>query len=429
MFRRRNRAAAAGEAQPGEPNAPQSPVQAAGQPDVRPVRLRERPVLVVISSGILLVSSLIIILIVLAALYRWLAQKSVSYPDFALPMLLLAAIVVFFSGIAVLVSVYRSVGMTDKRHALGLPEGSVRAIIALILIFFFFVAITFIYFSAARGGPDRALQGVTPAQFAQIPISDLISSTPVPATGIPTSYNAVVRGTVSPTAQDIGKNVISILGTLIAAIAAFYFGSKSATSAAVAGAQIRAGRTAPPLPEVVRVSPAGGPAAGGTLVTLAGSGLTDVTAVHFGAAPAPDFVFSSDTQITAITPPGTGTVTVTVTTPAGISAGSPLAAFTYSPVSPQQPAGQQAPQLDDVRPFRGEARGGTRVVLSGSGFTGATAVYFGDSRAPYFATDSETQITAVTPAGTGTADVTITTPAGVSAPHSGAQFTYSDGDG
>ncbi len=388
--------------------------------------------MVIISSGILLVSSLIIILAVLAGLYRWLAQRGIFYPDFALPMLLLAAIVVFIGAIAVLVNVYRSVGLNDKRHALGLPEGSVRAIIALILIFFFFVVITFIYFSIVRGEPNRTLRGLTPAQFAQISISDLISSTPVPATGTATSYNAVVRGSVSPTAQDIGKNVISILGTLIAAVTAFYFGSKSATSAAVAGAQIRAGGPTPPLPQVTRASPNEGPSAGGTLVTLTGSGLQGATAVHFGADPAPDFTSSSDAQIAAVTPRGTGTVGVTITTPAGVSTAGPAASFTYFPApAPQpagtqapQPAGTQAPQLADIQPPSGPTQGGTRVVLGGSGFTGAVAVHFGANPAPYFSTDSDTQITAVTPPGTGTVSITVTTSAGISEIQSEGEFTY-----
>jgi hypothetical protein len=186
--------------------------------------------------------SLIIILVILVALYRWLAERSIFFPDFALPMLLLAAIVLFFGGIAVLVNVYRSVGLQDKKYALGLPEGSIRAIIALILIFLFFVAITAIYFSVLRGAPDRVLRGLTPTQFAKIPVADLISSSPIPSTGTPRAYNVVVRGDVPSTAVDIGKNLIVLLGTLVTAVAAFYFGSNSATTAVAAGGRIRSAR-------------------------------------------------------------------------------------------------------------------------------------------------------------------------------------------
>lgn len=380
-------------------------------------RLRERPLMVIISAGIFLVSSLIIILIALVALYRWLAERAIFYPEFALPMLLLAAIVLFFGGIAVLVNVYRSVGLHDKRHALGLPEGSVRAIIALILIFLFFVAVTFIYFSVVRGQPNRKLQGLTPAQFTQIPVSEIISSTPIPATGTPTSYNVVIQGSVPTAAQDIGKNVIVILGTLVTAVASFYFGSKSATSAAVAGAQIRAGGITPPIPHVSGTTPGRGPTGGGTLVTLTGSGFTGVTAVNFGTKPAADFSSDSDTQITAGSPPGTGTADVTVTTPAGVSAASPAAKFTYS--------SDPSPPAVGVQPTSGPSQGGTSVVLTGSGFAGATAVHFGSNPAPNFTTDSDTQITAVSPPGTGTVSVTVTTPADPAATQPRGRFTYS----
>jgi hypothetical protein len=238
---------------------------------------------VVISSGILLVLSLLAILAILAALYRWLADKGIFYPDFALPMLLLAGIVLFFGAIAVLVNVYRSVRLNDPGHALGLPEGSVRAIIALILIFLFFVAITFIYSSMLREGRDRNLQGLTPAQFAQLPTAELLSSTPIPATGTPTSYDVVLRATVSPAAQDVGKNLIVLLGTLVTAVAAFYFGSNSATSAVAVGKQISSGgETSRAAPQVVSIAPTRGGPTGGTPVVLSGSGFTDATAVNFG---------------------------------------------------------------------------------------------------------------------------------------------------
>ena len=75
------------------------------------------------------------------------------------------------------------------------------------------------------------------------------------------------------------------------------------------------------------VSPASGPAAGGTSVTITGTNLTGATAVNFGATPAATFTVNTATQITATSPAGSGTVNITVTTPAGTS---PLTAPTGS---------------------------------------------------------------------------------------------------
>lgn len=84
-----------------------------------------------------------------------------------------------------------------------------------------------------------------------------------------------------------------------------------------------------PAPVVTAISPANGGAGGGTTVTVTGSGFTGATAVQFGANSAtPTDV--SDTQITATSPAGNGEVDVRVVTPAGTSAISPAAKFTYN---------------------------------------------------------------------------------------------------
>ncbi|WP_217999335.1 IPT/TIG domain-containing protein, partial [Nocardia exalbida] len=69
------------------------------------------------------------------------------------------------------------------------------------------------------------------------------------------------------------------------------------------------------VPALTSVVPSQGTEAGATTVVLTGNGLTAATAVTFGATPAASFTVDSDTQITAVTPAGTGTVQVTVTDP------------------------------------------------------------------------------------------------------------------
>ena len=71
------------------------------------------------------------------------------------------------------------------------------------------------------------------------------------------------------------------------------------------------------------------------------------------------------------------------------------------------------PDLVSILPTSGPTAGGTSVVLTGTDFTGATAVSFGGVAAASFTVDSSTQITAVTPALTaGAKDVAVTTPYG-----------------
>ena len=72
----------------------------------------------------------------------------------------------------------------------------------------------------------------------------------------------------------------------------------------------------------------------------------------------------------------------------------------------------------------GPTSGGTTVAITGSAFTGATAVDFGSVPAKHFTVVSATLITATSPAGTGTVNVTVTTPGGTSVISSADQFTY-----
>ena len=71
--------------------------------------------------------------------------------------------------------------------------------------------------------------------------------------------------------------------------------------------------SAAPIPVVTGVSPASGPAAGGTTVTIEGTNFTGATAVKFGTAPA-TIVSAAANQIVVKDPRGIGTEYVTVTT-------------------------------------------------------------------------------------------------------------------
>lgn len=64
------------------------------------------------------------------------------------------------------------------------------------------------------------------------------------------------------------------------------------------------------------------------------------------------------------------------------------------------------------------------MVITGVGFMGATDVGFGATSAANMTVDSDTQITATIPAGTGTVDITVTTPVGTFAATPADQFMF-----
>ena len=170
-----------------------------------------------------------------------------------------------------------------------------------------------------------------------------------------------------------------------------------------------------PLPSVTALNPAAGAEAGGTPVTITGTNLEGATAVHFGASSAKSFEVTSPSSIVAVAPAGSlGTVNVTVTTPAGTS--PPVVADRFSYVPP--------PVLSKLSATSGPGGGETTLTITGSEFVGVTAVDFGASPAIGFEVTSPTSIIAVSPAGAGTVNVTVSAAGGTSAISKHDQFGY-----
>jgi IPT/TIG domain len=172
--------------------------------------------------------------------------------------------------------------------------------------------------------------------------------------------------------------------------------------------------TTPP-PTITAIKPNSGPNTGGSNVTIVGTGFIGATNASFGQATASSVSVISDTLATVVSPPGSGTVDITITTPAGTSKASSVDQFTYT-IAP--------PVVTGINPTSGVTTGGTKVVISGTGFTGATSVSFGQTAASSFTVVSDTQITAISPAGSGIVDIIVTTAGGTSATGTPDQFTY-----
>jgi hypothetical protein len=82
-------------------------------------------------------------------------------------------------------------------------------------------------------------------------------------------------------------------------------------------------------PAITGISPTQGSPTGDTKVTITGCNFTGVTSVDFGTTPAVSFTINSDTQITAVAPPGIGSVDIELTGPGGKSPISIATEFSY----------------------------------------------------------------------------------------------------
>ncbi len=191
----------------------------------------------------------------------------------------------------------------------------------------------------------------------------------------------------------------------------------SAVVGTISGIDIAAGTyTYVSPPAITALSPTSGPVAGGTSVTISGTGLSGATAVDFGTT-AGTITADTATSITVTSPPGSsGAVSVTVTTPGGLSN-----AETYTFVAPST---GKAPVVKLVFPKSGSTAGGRLVLIEGSNFTGATSVVFGLEPA-LFLVLTPNWIVALSPsAPAGTCDITVTTPSGTSATSISGEYTY-----
>jgi glutamate dehydrogenase/leucine dehydrogenase len=169
-------------------------------------------------------------------------------------------------------------------------------------------------------------------------------------------------------------------------------------------------------PVVSSVSPSSGPKAGGTLVTIQGSGFTGATSVKFGTGIGDDVTVVSDTEVTAVSPSAApGVHHVTVTTPGGTSAVGNADRFTYL-----------GPVITAISPNAGPVQSETEVTITGSGFTSATAVAFGPLASPGFNVISDSEIMAIAPQAPspGVRNVSVTTPNGTSATVPADQYDY-----
>jgi IPT/TIG domain len=174
-------------------------------------------------------------------------------------------------------------------------------------------------------------------------------------------------------------------------------------------------------PSISTVSPSSGSVSGGTSVTIAGDHFESGAAVSFGSSAGTNVNVVSSTVVTATTPAAaaTGPVNVAVNNPDGTAVTAP-SAYTYTPA---------APTVSSLAPDIGPPAGATAVMVTGTNFTAVTAVAFGSAGATAYTVNSATQIAAISPPGSGTVDVTVTTAAGTSAISVADRFTFVPGSG
>jgi hypothetical protein len=151
-------------------------------------------------------------------------------------------------------------------------------------------------------------------------------------------------------------------------------------------------------------------------VTITGARLLHVTSVRFGAGSGTSITVLSATKLQVTAPAhAAGRVDVRIVGRYGTSAIT--SADTYRYVSP--------PAITGISPDAGPGSGGTAVVISGTGFSNATAVTFDGIAGTGLAVHSDTSLDITAPAHSpGPVDIRVATPFGPSTLAPADQYTY-----
>ena len=256
-------------------------------------------------------------------------------------------------------------------------------------------------------GSSGSVSVVTPAGTASLAgFSFHTSAIPTLSSFAPTSarkgQSVTIRGTNLSGATAVRFGAVAAASfaimdasTIVAVVGEGATGSISVTTPT--GTATLAGFTwlASVVPTITSFSPAS--ASSSQDVSISGTNFTGATAVRFGGVAAASFTVHSATSITAR--PGAGASgQISVTTPGGAASRS---GFTYLSTS--------VPVINGFSPS--SARQGRAVLITGSNFTGVSAVRFGGTPAASFVVLGATTLAAVVGAGT-SGNVEVTTSAG-----------------
>lgn len=157
--------------------------------------------------------------------------------EVALPVLAISGVLVLLIGLGILAMAFSLFKLSDSGEALGLPPGSVRAVIALALVLLFAILSVFLYGDLSKGGVTT-VANLTGDQkdlmVKNIPSVELVNVLgPKDKDPNKGTYQVSYRAR-NPASEDFAKQVLTMIGTLLTAVASFYFGAKTATSAQAA---------------------------------------------------------------------------------------------------------------------------------------------------------------------------------------------------
>ena len=168
----------------------------------------------------------------------WLSKA----PIVGLPLLAMFGIMILFGALSLVASLFSKLNLTDKTQALALPEGSIRAAIALSLIVLFAIIAILLNQSASQPYVISGLTKDNKEVFVRDNVQRVIAVVPVcPTTTTKDGqiarvtscdpnvlvYDVHVSNPPSQEYADLSKQLLILIGTLVTSVVSFYFGSRT----------------------------------------------------------------------------------------------------------------------------------------------------------------------------------------------------------
>jgi hypothetical protein len=159
------------------------------------------------------------------------------------PIVLTCVMMVAFTLIVVLAILmlifFKATNTEDKTQALGLPSGSVRALIAFALVLMFICMGVYLHQAMSFTGPPVDKQNLTEDEVnalrAQFSLVIVHPATPVTGQEGKPRFDVTYYQGRSPAADDLAKQMFTQLATVFVTVIGFYFGSSTAASGVGAG--------------------------------------------------------------------------------------------------------------------------------------------------------------------------------------------------
>jgi hypothetical protein len=158
-----------------------------------------------------------------------LKKANVFVPEIGLTILLIMGVGTLILVFSMLTPIFAALGLADGKRAMGLPEGSIRAFIAIMLILLFIIVSVFLY--EQLDWNTYTLESISQETLDKIPIENIVSIDEKQAGGRKVFNVQIKVLEATEQSEDFAKQMFTTIGTLVVSLAGFYFGAQSVSIA------------------------------------------------------------------------------------------------------------------------------------------------------------------------------------------------------